>query len=102
GGGGYLRMLPMWYTRWGLGRVRREEQPALVYLHPWELDPGQPRLEGRRRSVLRHYSNLHTMERRVKEVLESASFVPLREVLENQLARGPLPRHKPASFANGS
>lgn len=100
GGGGYLRMLPMWYTRWGLGRVRREEQPAVVYLHPWELDPGQPRLEGRRRSVLRHYSNLGKMEGRVKELLAGGSFVPFCEMLENQLARGPLPRHKPASFAN--
>lgn len=101
GGGGYLRMLPMWYTRWGLGRVRKEEQPAVVYLHPWELDPGQPRLEGRRRSVLRHYSNLGKMEGRVKELLAGGSFVPFREVLENQLARGPLPRHRPAAFAKG-
>ncbi|MGH9556120.1 MAG: XrtA system polysaccharide deacetylase [Terriglobales bacterium] len=101
GGGGYLRILPMWYTRWGLGRVRQEEQPAVMYLHPWELDPGQPRLEGRRRSVLRHYSNLGKMGERVRELLASGSFVPLREVLEQQLARGPLPRHKPDSFANG-
>jgi polysaccharide deacetylase family protein (PEP-CTERM system associated) len=101
GGGGYLRMLPMWYTRWGLGRVRSENQPAVVYLHPWELDPAQPRLEGRRRSVLRHYSNLDKMEGRVRDLLTGGKFVPFREVLETQLARGPLPRHDPASFANG-
>jgi polysaccharide deacetylase family protein (PEP-CTERM system associated) len=91
-GGGYLRILPMWYTRWALRRVReREGRPAVVYFHPWEIDPEQPRLSGGVKARLRHYLNLKRMERRIRELLAHAPFVPLRSFLENQLALGPLP-----------
>jgi polysaccharide deacetylase family protein (PEP-CTERM system associated) len=91
-GGGSLRMLPMWYTRWALRRIRqREGRPAVVYLHPWELDPEQPRLSGTLKAKLRHYLNLGGMNRRVRELLRTGQFVPLRSFLENHLALGPLP-----------
>jgi polysaccharide deacetylase family protein (PEP-CTERM system associated) len=91
-GGGYLRILPMWYTRWALRRVRRQDgKPVTVYFHPWEVDPDQPRLAGRWRSRFRHYRNLKRMERRLEEILRGSRFVPLMEVLQNQLAQGPLP-----------
>jgi polysaccharide deacetylase family protein (PEP-CTERM system associated) len=89
GGGGYLRILPMWYTRWALRRVRqREGRPAVVYFHPWELDPGQPRLPGSLKSKLRHYSNLGSMERHLRELLKDGRFVSLKTFLENHLATG--------------
>ncbi len=48
-GGGYFRLLPYGWTRWALARVNeREGQPAVFYLHPWEIDPDQPRLAGQR------------------------------------------------------
>jgi len=92
GGGGYLRILPMWYTRWGLARIRkREKEGAVVYLHPWELDPDQPRLEGRWRSRLRHYLNLRSMEKRLTELLAHATLVPMYDFLQAHLAQGSLP-----------
>src|ERR1035438_7654450 len=51
GGGGYLRMLPFWYTRLGCRRLQSQRVPLVVYIHPWEIDPDQPRLEGRAKSM---------------------------------------------------
>ncbi len=91
-GGGYLRLLPMWFTRWAVSRVRNGEQrPALIYLHPWEVDPAQPRLAGRWRSRLRHYRNLSRMEARLSELLQGGSFVPFCELLSQELRKGELP-----------
>ena len=90
-GGGYLRLLPMWYTRWAVQQIRsREAKPVFVYLHPWEIDPDQPRLNGRLKSRLRHYGNLHRMEARLRELLAGNSFSPLLDALNAQLARGDL------------
>ncbi len=82
-GGGYLRILPMWYTRWALRKVRNGEgRQAVIYFHPWELDPGQPRLQGRLKSRMRHYFNLSRMERRVGDLLERGGFAPMRVLLD--------------------
>jgi Domain of unknown function (DUF3473) len=92
GGGGYLRILPLWYTRWALDRVRENDgQPTMVYFHPWEIDPGQPHIPTRWKSRLRHYSNLRSMERRVRDVVHQGHFAPMRDVLLQEKARGPLP-----------
>jgi polysaccharide deacetylase family protein (PEP-CTERM system associated) len=88
-GGGYLRILPMWYTRWALRRIReREERPAVLYFHPWELDLGQPRLSASFKSKLRHYFHLGHMERRLRELLGVGKFLPLKVLLESHLATG--------------
>jgi polysaccharide deacetylase family protein (PEP-CTERM system associated) len=85
-GGGYLRLFPYAYTRWGIRYLnRQEDQPAVVYLHPWELDPEQPRLPAGRLSRFRHYTNLHRMEERFVRLLQDFSFGPMSEVLQ---ARG--------------
>jgi polysaccharide deacetylase family protein (PEP-CTERM system associated) len=92
GGGGYLRLLPMRYTRWAFNRVREHDAAsAFIYFHPWEIDPKQPRLKARWRSRLRHYYNLHKMEPRLRELLRRGRFAPLHDVLEAQMARNPLP-----------
>lgn len=91
-GGGYLRILPMAYTRWALDRNRkRHGEPSVVYFHPWEIDPGQPRLSGKRKSVFRHYFNLNKMEERIGGLLRGRRFVALQDYLQNRLAGGPLP-----------
>ena len=71
GGGGYFRLLPYGYTRWGLRRVnRRDGQACIFYFHPWELDPDQPRVSGLpRKARFRHYTNLRRMEERLRRVL---------------------------------
>jgi polysaccharide deacetylase family protein (PEP-CTERM system associated) len=84
-GGGYLRLFPYAYTRWGMRYLnRREGQPAVVYLHPWELDPAQPRLPGGRLSRFRHYTNLHKMEERFVRLLQDFSFGTMSEVLRTR------------------
>lgn len=77
GGGGYLRLLPMRFTRWAIERMhRREGRPVMVYFHPWELDPDQPRLEGSWKSHLRHYRGLAKTEARLQEILSAGTFQP--------------------------
>jgi polysaccharide deacetylase family protein (PEP-CTERM system associated) len=78
GGGGYLRILPYWYTRLGCARVAREELPLIAYIHPWEIDPTQPRLKAPLRSRLRHYTNLARTESRLRELLRSGKFTSFR------------------------
>lgn len=82
GGGGYLRILPSWYTGWGLKRLDAEGLPAMLYLHPWEVDPDQPRITGKLKSRIRHYTNLRSTERKLEQLLRTRSWAPLREVIE--------------------
>jgi polysaccharide deacetylase family protein (PEP-CTERM system associated) len=78
GGGGYLRLLPRSYTRMGLRRLRKEGLPIVIYIHPWEVDPEQPRLPGRLTSRLRHYSNLSGMLNRFKSILQEGTYTSFR------------------------
>jgi polysaccharide deacetylase family protein (PEP-CTERM system associated) len=81
GGGGYLRLLPYRYTAAGLRRVNGEEhQPACIYLHPWEVDPGQPRIAQGQFARLRTYFGLHGMEGKVQRLLREFEFGPMCEV----------------------
>jgi polysaccharide deacetylase family protein (PEP-CTERM system associated) len=71
GGGGFFRVLPYAFSRWAIRQVnRRDGRPAVFYFHPWEIDPGQPRVEGAPlRSKLRHYSNLDTMASKLRQLV---------------------------------
>jgi len=71
GGGGYFRLLPYRISAWGLRRVNAvDHRPAMVYFHPWEFDPGQPRVGAAdARSRFRHYLNLHRTEPRIRRLL---------------------------------
>jgi polysaccharide deacetylase family protein (PEP-CTERM system associated) len=81
-GGGYFRILPYAWTRWGIRRVNRVEgQPAVFYLHPWEIDPRQPRLPASVLGRFRHYRNLHRTEARLRSLMRDFSFGPLETVL---------------------
>ena len=84
GGGGYLRLLPMSYTRWAIRRVHKiDHQPFVLYLHPWELDPEQPRIRAKWKSRFRHYTGLGVMETRLKQLLSSCRFVPMMDGVSN-------------------
>jgi polysaccharide deacetylase family protein (PEP-CTERM system associated) len=81
GGGGYFRILPYAWTRWGISRVnRRECCGAIFYLHPWEIDPDQPRLDAPFVSRFRHYRNLHKTETRLRALLGDFAFAPMQAV----------------------
>lgn len=85
GGGGYFRLLPYGWTRRGIRRLNDVEgQPAVFYLHPWELDPGQPRLNVGLATRIRHYHNLAATEDRLRELLRDFRFGPVRDVLRLQ------------------
>ena len=79
GGGGYLRLLPSLYTRLGLQRVKNEGIPVAIYIHPWEIDPEQPRLAGGLASRLRHYTNLSRTFARFKNVLQAGNYTSFKE-----------------------
>lgn len=81
-GGAYLRHFPFWYIVWGMRRLnRREGLPALIYTHPWEVDPAQPRQQVGRLTRLRHYRNLDQTELRLERLFREFQFTTVREVL---------------------
>ena len=87
-GGGYLRLFPYALTRWAVSRLNQwERQPAVVYFHPWEIDPEQPRIKSGWISRLRHYTNLRGMEEKLRKLLSGFSFGPIREVFASALDR---------------
>ena len=87
GGGGYLRIFPELVTRVGLNAVARAGRPFQIYVHPWELDPGQPRLPGRWLSRQRHYRNLDKTEARLARLLKDHRFGTLSASLLAHRAR---------------
>jgi polysaccharide deacetylase family protein (PEP-CTERM system associated) len=70
-GGGYFRLLPYALSRWMLRQVNATDgEAAVFYFHPWEIDPGQPRIAGiDRKTRFRHYVNIHRMEGRLQSLL---------------------------------
>lgn len=81
-GGGYFRLLPLGVTLRGLTQINRAHaRPFTFYLHPWEVDPGQPRVRVGWLSRFRHYTNLERCEPRLKRLLSEFRFGTMREVL---------------------
>lgn len=83
GGGAYLRLLPYWYTRWGLRYLNRNQgRSVCVYVHPWEIDPEQPRIGGSLTTRLRHSLGLHGLEVKLRRLLRDFDFSPLGLLVE--------------------
>ena len=82
GGGGYLRLFPWTLTRNLLHRVRRQGRPLNVYIHPWELDPEQPRIAASLKSRFRHYQNLNTTAGKTERLLREFSLSTMSSVLD--------------------
>lgn len=80
-GGGYFRLFPYRVTRRAIARINEERQPAMVYLHPWEFDPDQPRLPVGPLTRFRHLVNVGKTESRLRRLLGEVSFAPASEVL---------------------
>ncbi|HST57340.1 MAG TPA: polysaccharide deacetylase family protein, partial [Longimicrobium sp.] len=79
-GGAYFRLLPEAVVRAAFRALRRRGEPVLFYLHPWEVDPGQPRLRTRSPFLnLRHYHGLGQTMRRLRRLLRAAPWISLGE-----------------------
>jgi polysaccharide deacetylase family protein (PEP-CTERM system associated) len=87
-GGGYFRLLPYPLIKKGLRRINdEEERPFIFYIHPWEIDPDQPRLNSISfRSRFRHYVNLHKTESRFKKLLSDFRFSAISDLLNGSTA----------------
>jgi polysaccharide deacetylase family protein (PEP-CTERM system associated) len=81
-GGGYLRLFPYFYTDWVFQSFERShKKPVMVYFHPWEIDPEQPRSQAKLKSRFRHYTNIGRMEKRLQSLLRTRSFQSIRDTL---------------------
>ena len=93
GGGGYFRIFPYWLSAGAIAYLnRREGQPAMFYIHPWEVDPDQPRISASALSRFRHYHHLDRCEQRLDRLLASAPFAGVDTVLSDYRQRQPLAR----------
>lgn len=85
-GGGYFRLFPYRLVKRLLGHINRTEQrPFIFYLHPWEIDPDQPRIDtASLKSRFRHYLNLDKVENRFRSLLSDFNFVPIRDLMDKK------------------
>src|SRR5271167_1519058 len=96
GGGAYLRILPYALMKNGIRSINKSENaPAVVYLHPWEIDDSQPRLKASWKSRLRQYSGLTAMKRKLERLLQDFDLGPIYDTvylpLQNRSSREVLP-----------
>ena len=82
GGGGYFRLYPDFFLKRNIRNVAKEGRPSIIYLHPWEFDPDQPRVKGAGfGNTFRHYVNLSKTENKLSMVLKEFEFGPFRDFL---------------------
>jgi polysaccharide deacetylase family protein (PEP-CTERM system associated) len=97
GGGAYLRLLPYQYIRQGLRAWEKEMQsPAMLYLHPWEIDPYQPYIPLSLQSKIRQTWGTATMEDKLRNLLEQFRFAPVRDVHASWLTATSLAPSRPS------
>ena len=88
GGGGFFRVLPYALTRWAIRQVNAGGHPAAFYFHPWEIDPGQPRVaQAPLRSRLRHYTNLGGMEAKLRRLADEFAWGRMDALAAREAAR---------------
>lgn len=87
-GGGYLRLFPVRFIHHAMRRINvHDGQPVVLYFHPWELDPDQPRIRAGLKSRFRHYINLDLTEEKLRFLFDRLHFVPMSSVLDLEGAR---------------
>lgn len=85
-GGGYFRLFPYPIFKRGVKKILKSGNPYVFYIHPWEVDPGQPRVDGLKRSHrFRHYNNLDKCDARFDDLLKSFSWRPVGEMIDDEL-----------------
>ena len=87
GGGGFFRLLPYQFSRWAVAQVNAAQQPAIIYFHPWEVDPSQPRVANAPlRSKLRHYTNLRVMAAKLERLIGDFAWGRVDEIVRDMQA----------------
>jgi polysaccharide deacetylase family protein (PEP-CTERM system associated) len=87
GGGGFFRLLPYQFSRWAVRQVNAEQQAAIIYFHPWEIDPHQPRVANAPlRSKLRHYTNLSVMAPKLERLIGDFAWGRIDEIVRDMQA----------------
>jgi polysaccharide deacetylase family protein (PEP-CTERM system associated) len=98
-GGGYFRILPYAWTRWGIARLNAtERRPAVFYVHPWEIDADQPRLPAGWLGRFRHYRNLDRTEARLRSLLSEFRFDTVASLLGQCKNEAPSPGLVPVAL----
>lgn len=89
GGGGFFRLLPYGFSSWAIRQVNGDDKrPAIIYFHPWEIDPGQPRVpDAPLRSKLRHYTKLKAMAPKLKRLMRDFRWDRLDTIVEQERER---------------
>ncbi|WP_340264224.1 XrtA system polysaccharide deacetylase [Sphingobium mellinum] len=89
GGGGFFRLLPYGFSRWAIRQVNaRDQRPAIIYFHPWEIDPDQPRVAGAPlKSRLRHYSNLSVMADKLRRLTRDFAWTRVDALVAREAER---------------
>jgi hypothetical protein len=82
GGGGYFRIFPWFFTRWGIKRISKEGRPFIPYLHPRDFDPDQPVLKIPIYRKFKSYTGLKTSERKLRNMLEEFEFTNIENVVD--------------------
>ena len=82
-GGGYFRLYPYWLSKAGLKQINRQQKPFIFYLHPWEVDPEQPRISASWFSRFRHYNNLDKCEPRLRNLMSDFQFTTTWDVISD-------------------
>jgi len=82
-GGGYFRLFPYAASKAFLKRLEKQGSSFVLYLHPWEIDPEQPRMQGPWLSKFRHYLNLGKTEKRLSRLLTDFNFRPMRDAVRS-------------------
>jgi len=87
-GGGYFRLFPLRLTTAAIDGVRRQGRPAMFYIHPWEIDAQQPRIDRvSRKTRFRHYVGLQHTERRLRRLCQTQPFDTLSAVIKSVKSR---------------
>lgn len=88
GGGGFFRLLPYALSRWMVDRVNAENRPSIFYFHPWDMDPGQPRVPNAPlKSKLRHYPNLGVMADKLRRLTADFEWGRVDQVIDAEHSR---------------
>lgn len=90
GGGGFFRLLPYAFSHWAVRQVNRDARPAIIYFHPWEIDPEQPRVPGAPlKSRIRHYTNLARMAPKLRRLIGDFEWSRVEDILPAQREAAP-------------